>query len=530
MAITIDAQVEVDGTPIANGTYRHIVGPVACAVSTGGTKVLSCEFILEGSTPEELATRWATTKSELNKRDPRVVMWIDRANQSTPTEDMRSGDSEHGPVTTRISFEPMRTQTGYAYACVFLASTTLLTPQSVANGSPRIPFVGQDGEIDVVKIYNSGAKISRMVRARFTSTINKSGYGPFTLGSTVNVGGKARFTLVGALPAFVDGMTIIFSGTTNYNGPHRVISISGQNVLTDSTWLANDVAGSCYLSQVTTGQQNYDSARTTLLADFLKVAQYGAYLAAEELAMTGESIRQLDKDGYTIEVMLSAGHMPAQLSSLPSAREFAYSCKRAKRMRSLESGETPPVTYEVEGQYVVDADQLGSATLQSTWNTVRSNIISSVQAQLGETVKIATVETSLDPSSMRVSFFMALVSSTATVVDFTYSEVWAFKLNYRAWKIKNGKHHVQVEPGPQECTVSVTATRRGYNSVNMAAVVPTPGQAGFIFLPAGSADARGDREEMDDGSELHSQTFSVIYVRFNTSANEVIPFQPAVKP
>lgn len=71
MAITIDAQVEVDGTPIANGTYRHIVGPVSCAVSTGGQKVLSCEFVIEGSTPEECATRWATAKSELNKRDPR---------------------------------------------------------------------------------------------------------------------------------------------------------------------------------------------------------------------------------------------------------------------------------------------------------------------------------------------------------------------------------------------------------------------------------------------------------------------------
>lgn len=531
MAITIDAQIEVDGTPIANGTYRHIVGPISCAVSTGGLKVLACEFIIEGSTPEECATRWATAKAELNKRDPRVIMWVDKENQSTPTEDIRSGDSEHGSVTTRIAFEPMRTQTGYAYACVFTATTELIPAQDT-TGTARIPYAGQVGEIEIVTIYNSGAKISRVVRAKFTSTVNKTGYGPFLLnGATVNVGGKAKFILTGTLPTFKDGMTLLLSGTTNYNRPHPVVSISGQNVQTTTDWVSGDAVGTCYLSQVTTGQENYDAARTSLLADFLKVAQYGAYLATDELALTGESIRELDKDGYTIEVLLSADHMPDQLSALPSARHFSFSVKRVQPSGwSLDSGESAPITFSAEGSYGVDMDQLGATALGATWNTIKARIKTVLGTHLGETVKFVSEEHVLNPSSGTVHFFLVMANESATALDFSFSETWSFKLNYRKWKIKNGKHHAQIEPGPQDCVVTQIVSRKGYNQVNLAAVIPPPGQAGFMFLPIGSADTHSDRVELADGSVAWSQSYSATWDRLNTNQNEVIPYQPAVKP
>lgn len=532
MAITIDAQIEVNGTAVANGSYRHIVGPVSCAVSTSGQKILACEFILEGSTPEELATRWAATKAELDLLDPRVVLWIDRTNQTTPTEDIRAGDGLHGSVTTRVAFEPMRTQTGYAYACVFHASTDLLTPQRISGStSPRVPFKGQASEVDLAVIYNAGARASRVLKCKFTSTVDTSGYGPFTLSTTVNVAGKAKFTLVGALPAFADGMTILLSGTTNYNGPHRVISIVGQNVLTDTNWLAADAAGTAYLSAVTTGEGNYITARDSLLNDFLLVEDSGAYLGTEGLALTGEAFRQLDKDGYTIEVMLSADYMPAALTALPSARQFHFQVKKTIPSEwSMDSGESAPVAYQVDGSYGVDADVLGATALQSTWNTVKSQVLSAVTSQLGETARIVSAETILDPTSMTVRFLLLLANSGATALDFSYSEMWAFNLVYRSWKIKNGKHHVQIEPGPQECTVAITVTRKGFNEVNMASLAPAPSQGGFMFLPTGSGDGRSDRLTTAAGETLYVQSYSITYARLNTSVNEVIPFQPAVKP
>lgn len=494
-------QIKVNGNSLDNGSWRRMLGQVHIAQSGDGLKIISVNVIVQGSTPEELNTRWASTKSDFELDNGSVMVWVD-SSASTPTEDISVSDGRHNGNKTRLSFDATKTQTGLSIVATFTCFTTM----SVASGTRRfIQFTGQRGELTLIRSYGAGRTPIRTVTGSFVTTMNDSAYPGFTFASIVANSGKARFVMVGALPAFKVGQRLIVTGSTNHNGPHIITAISGQNVDTLTVYSATD-AGSATIGQPTTGYENYYAARNTLLTTYLLVDSDGGRLGTEGLALSEESVKELDPDGYSVEFTVSSEWMQIDLSALPSARKFQITVTEQKP--ELWQGPDKPTFLVGEGSITIDKEAASTTSLASMYESVKSAIKAEVERQTNKTGAHKLVEVvSTDAAAMIIAF--KVVFSTSEVINYKRSEVWSFSARYFMYRDAEGYDMLQRDPGDDDTVVTVTAERSGFSQIDLAPFAAAP--AGGTFIPMGAGVSLDDPDETPQGELIYKQSYSRSY-------------------
>lgn len=504
------SQINVDGIALDNGDWRQILGDLIVGEGADGLRFVGATFIVMGSTPEELNTRWATTKTDFEKMDIRVQAWGDDS-ATTPSEDIAPFDGKHERTRTRVHWDATKQQTGHRYICTFAATTFRLGQGGSGLASPQ--FTGQVGTIELLRSYNAGRIAARTLRCRFTTSYTATAAGPFTISSVASASGKARFTLVGTMPTFVAGQRMTVSGSTAYNGVHEVLAISGQLVTTNTAYNATDT-GSALIGDPTTGEANYEAARDTLLNDWLKVEDSGAYLADEGLALTGESIRSLDKGGYTVEVTLNAERVQVNPASYnANVRKFTCLVNRRDPPAWQNAGGEKPTLYTAQGSFTIDSELLGSNNLLTVYKSMDRAVKDEIQRQTGVAPRVLDLERDLDPNTMTVGFTFVCVSAQVDAIKFKRSESWKFDQKYQAWR-KGKYHQVQTEDGDPDCLVTVTVERTGFSEVDLSQLISPPQQGGFVFLPISWGVSKDDPSETPAGELLYDQGFARVYRRF----------------
>lgn len=494
-------QIKVNGNSLDNGSWRRMLGQIHIAQSGDGLKVVSVNVIVQGSTAEELNTRWASTKSDFETDNGSVMVWVD-SSATTPTEDIGAADGTHNGNKTRLTFDATKTQTGLSIVATFTCFTMMYVPSGTARRF--IKFTGQKGELTLIRSWGGGRTPIRTVAGTFTTTFNADAHVGFTFTSISSNGGKARFVMVGALPTFKVGMKLIVTGSTNHNGPHIITAISGQNVDTLTVYSATDT-GSAKIGSPTTGYENYYAARNTLLTTYLLVDTDGGRLGTEGLALSGESIKELDPDGYTLEFSLSSEWMQIDLSALPSVRKFQMSVTEQKP--ELWQGPDKPTFLVGEGTLTVDKEAAATTSLTGMYESVKSAIKAEVERQTGKsaTHKIIEIVTT-DASAMVLAF--KVMFTTSEVINYKRTEVWSFSARYFMYRDAEGYDMLQRDPGDDDCVVAVTVERQGFTAVDLAPFAAAPAGS---FIPMGAGFSVDDPEETPQGEQIIGQSYSRSY-------------------
>jgi len=525
----IEPQIKVNGVSLSDGSTRKILGDINVLVGTDGTKSITCEFIVYAATHAALLTAWNSAKSAFNLENPRVQVWID-GTATEPIEDIYPSDGTHGgTVITKISQNPGRKQAGYTINATFMVVTQEVNVPSSAGGR-LLPYAGQRGRIQLSTTYNAGRAIAKNVQGAFSTTFNSTATGPLTITSITNNSGKVRLNFAAGGPTFKEGMKAIVSGTTSYNGTWIVTATTTTTCDIDLTYSTNET-GTLYIGTATTGAEHYATAYSTILTDYLGVDSDGSRNATTGLAITSEIVNASDEDQNDVSFNIDAEWMQLDISgALDDIRKLDYTIHTTQPDKWPE-GEPQPTFLTVEGSYFIDKDQFASTTIHTTFQTVKNTVINAALTQtgLGSLRQITEAVTS-SPGDMLVKFGMQFSTYNTDLILYSETTNIIRKLKFTEWTDSDGYSIVQTPPEPWEVMVTVTASRKGFNKVDMAKLIKAPSNTGqYKFTFIGDSDIDEKPYNLAAGTDtVYEQTYSATWRRHKFRSGGITESRPVV--
>ena len=513
-------QIIVDNTNLDNGTSRRMLGQIK-NTEAGGQKTVLATFIITGDTATEFNQNWAAAQLAFNKKNPRVVLYCDDT-ATEQTEEISWLDGRHTEVNTSISWDPAYTQTGRSAVCTFTCTAVMTLPApSAGGGSVANEFKGQSGSIKLVKVYSTGGIKTRIVEAVFQTTYNATSGGTFTITTVASGTGGAAFTLTGTLPAFKVGQKIKVTGTTNYNGTHEIISISGQVVTVSKPFGSGEsgLTASGTIGEATTGEENYTTAEPTLLTDYLLCDADGGRNTTNGYAFSGKTIRAIDAEGGGVMATLTSTEMlqSGVATAVPSAREFTCVTTVRKPEAYDPKGGPEPITYTGKGRITCDRVELGSTNLSSIYTSAAESIKLEVATQGGVAagaLRVVSLAQALSPDGMFVEFEITYTGVNVSAMNFRTTVNETTQQPVIAHRDSEGYHILQVPPGPPDGAVIKTCTRTGFGDQSLAAFIAPPVQSGFTFVQVGTSKVKQRPLTTPAGEEVFEATWSALFNRY----------------
>jgi hypothetical protein len=513
-------QIIVDNVNLDNTTSRRMLGQIK-NTEAGGQKTVLATFIITGDTATEFNQNWAAAQLAFNKKNPRVVLYCDDS-ATEHTEDISWLDGRHTEVNTSISWDPAYTQTGRSAVCTFTCTAIMTLPApSAGGGSVANEFKGQEGSIKLVKVYSTGGIKTRIVEAIFQTTYNATAGGTFVITTVSSGTGGAAFTLTGTLPAFKVGQKIKVTGTTNYNGTHEIISISGQTVTVSKPFGSGEtgLTASGTIGEATTGEENYTTAEPTLLTDYLLCDNDGSRNTTNGFVFAGKTIRAIDAEGGGVMATLTSTEMLQSDidGAVPSVREFTCVTTIRKPDAYDPKGGAEPVIYVGKGRITVDRTQLGSTTLSSIYTSAASSIVAEVAAQAGLSagaLRVIGLAQALSRDGMFVEFEVQYTGANVTATSFNTTTQETDQQPIIAHRDSEGYHILQVPPGPPDGSVIKTCTRTGFGDLSLAAFIAPPVQSGFTFVRISTSKMKVKPKLTPAGEEIYEATWSSLFNRY----------------
>lgn len=149
--------INVGGTDLDNGTWRRIFGQPVNVRNTTGNHTIRTVFHIEADDTPTLQARWATTKTEFNLKDSRVILNYDDA-AGTPLEDLEQGLNGITNIITSVNQTEGSSSTAFSIEAIL---------DVVAVFEEQDGIAGQVGEISVTRFFTAGKVEGRTVTAAF---------------------------------------------------------------------------------------------------------------------------------------------------------------------------------------------------------------------------------------------------------------------------------------------------------------------------------------------------------------------------
>lgn len=526
-------QIKVDSIALDNTTWRRILDDVSVSVDPTGIKSMVCTFLVTGTTHADLLTNWNQTKTDFNKVNPRVEMWID-GTATTALEDMYPGDGTHASsLLTQVSQDPNAKQAGFTIKATFIAVTQVIEARG-GSGRKNLPFTGMINNFAISSTYSAGRVQSRTVSGSFT-TSNGAATGPFTIASAASGGtGKTVLTVTTAPPTFVEGMKAVITASTvaAYIGTWIVtaINVAAKTITLLLTFSAT-TTGSNTLTNPISGKTNYLAAYDSILNDYLLVGDDGARDATSGLALTGEVLNESTTNGDDVSFTLDAEWMELDpTSSVPSIRKWDYTIQTSYPEKWKE-GETAPTLINVSGNIHIDKAALGSSMIHGLFSSIKSQIMTAVVAQTGvSTVRQLVEMVTSSPGSMIVQFGLQLSSFDTDLISYKSTTTITRKFKFTKWSDSDGYTIMQTPPEPWEVMVTLTVSRQGYDEVDLAALTKAPtAPGGYTMTMIGDTEIEDEPQvTVLNGEKIYDQTYSVSYMRDKFRSGGITQSRPVI--
>lgn len=498
-----EPQIKIDENALDNGSWRKVIGKLAMTTDDSGkVRTVGLEFLIEASTAAEINSRFTETYEAFCLKNPRIRAWYDDG-AALPAIDWFPGiagdDGLPGETVCVITQMPERSETTRKLHCVLIA-TCLFESAVSPSGHTGTALGNKQGlltEVELVKEWFDGRRYTLSAHGTFGASYDDDALGPFTLTGVTNNGGKARFAFSSAtLPALAEGMRLEVGSGSTYQGSHIITAINDTtdviDTLTTYEVTESSLTVACTIGTVTSGEANYQAARSSILTELLETGTNGVPASASpHMALLSEKLAYNSERQDVVEFNLVSG--PQSLASgvttggAPVERGLSYAIKF--NQPELWDDEHAPAITEVlvAGKFALTEDARTADSLYSWWSKrggMRDAILSQLNADtalLGSGILLLRQdEVDIDYTTNDVRFGLAMVGNYTGTLAYGKHITYSSKKAYTIFEDTDGYDHVQYTKSPPRKMASVTVTWTGDGA---APGQPSPpSEAGYQWL------------------------------------------------
>lgn len=486
-------QLVVDGNALDNGSWRKIVGgPSKLMDPSGEQESFAIEFLVQGDTAAETASRIASTESDFARQGARFQFFPD-SSSTTTLIDWSPFDSVHPFVSSSVELAEDQPQSVYCAHCRFILVAQRYPKAGTGGGSSTLPFTGQSAEFKIAESYTDEGYKTIAVSGCFHSVDTAGGGGTFTLTAVGNNGGYAQFTLTGTLPAFQANSRIVVSGTTGYNGTHYITGISGQNVTTRTLYASSEsgLSGSGVISVYTSGESLYNTARTTILTDYLGTTSTGAPSQSAKRYLSVEQLVKRDAGGADVDFLLVSTDEPFVPASMAeggvnATRGFEFDVSETRPQSWFPECGALPRLYNAVATFTIHKDQMASTSLYDYYLLAKAEMTAKVEAEMpvAGTLKLLTSAVTLNYTNNGVRFSLLYRTNWTGTLSYSRSRADSTVLDMVSWSDSEGYDKAQRPNRAPSKVVTITTDREGEGQVDLSTFgsATSPVEAGFTFI------------------------------------------------
>lgn len=515
-------QVSVDGVNLDNGSWRYIVEDMGEDISLDNVLVRVVDFIVQGSTAAELTTRWAQTRTDFIKANPRCTFNLDDS-QTSLLDDVSPNDGRFNTVKTTVGLVGGKGQTAYSLYCrLYVEASVVLYNAGGAGGAGSVntTYEGMVDKLVRTRTFDSGRIQSRDVLVSFAGQFNAESQA-VTIASVANSGGKAVFTIAEVPPAFAEGMRLRVDSSSTVNGDgyagiHFVtaINVAGKTITTDTTYDGSET-GSGYLGVYTTGESLYQTARSSILTDLMGTESDGSRDSTTGLYLALEKTEDENEVSSSVTVLLQSRYSETEFTGLNDAqRDLDIELSETEPSEWDQGGGTKPVYISVAGSIVCDADELddGSLVLHQVF---RAQLVTQLktyalsQTGYGTNARLRDIQFASRRVNGRITFRLVYQARNLDTVFYRSEAVTQTEDDRVGWKA--GKYNYDQRPeGLPPRTITRTITYVGW--VKKALSVPTPSEGGASYSPGARVDGPEREFDTPDG-RIYTRSVSQQFLR-----------------
>ena len=482
--------VYLDGNALDNGSWRRMLGPFAHSMDmTGEGELLSCQFIVQADTTANLITRVQSTEADFIKTGARVQFFTDTA--QSPMYDWMPNDGKHEQVFSAVEWVPDESQNVFSVVMT-LYVTASRYPVTGAGGngaSNYLPFTGQTSDIKITREYSEDERLTISASGHFAATIANSG-SALTLTDIEASSLYAKFKVTGSMPAFADGMRIVVTGSTAYNGTHLVSSISGQYFITKTFFASGEtgLSGSVQVQATTSGLTNYTTARSTILQDYLGTGANGIPSTTTYRVLLSEHTVDSDENGNGVDFILVAGPQPLIDSAMSDAgtnvtRGYDFQMGVSEPAEWFPEAGPKPKLINATGTFTIMEDYVGTTKLYQWYLTSRAGFASRIASEAAVSatgLKLIATVTAIDYTLNTVKFSHVYRSNWTGTLEYNRQYATSSKLDFASWSDADGYDVAQRPNRAVPKTIVITTRRVGEGETDLTP--PTPTEGGYTYL------------------------------------------------
>lgn len=518
-------QVNVDGNNLDNGSWRYIVGDAGDDISIDNTRMLIVDFVIQGDTAAQTTQRWESTRADFIKADPRVTFNLDDS-QGELFADLSPNDGTHNSVKTTVGLVGGKGQTQFSLYCRLYveAGVVLFNVGGGAGSGPSgSTYTGLSGKIVRTKTHTSGRIEARDLILTFAPTFDADdGLATATVTSVEDSGGKAVFVISQTPPAFTAGMRLKLTSSTTANGDgyagvHLVTAINvGTGKITTDTAFDGDETGSGTLGTLTTGEENYQAARSSILTDLLGVSSDGSRDGTTGLYLALEKGEHDDENEDMATYVLQSRWSETELTGLNEAqRDLDVEIQETEPGEWDTGGGTKPVYLTVIGSIVCDKDELadGNLVLHQVFRAQLATQLKTLAlAQSGyANARLRDIQFGSRRVDSRISFRLVYQAKNTSTLYYREESMSHTEDDRVHWKA--GKYDYDQRPeGLPPKTITKTITYVGWSKKSLT-VSPPPGDAGASYSPGPHKDGPEREFDTPDGKLYGRSRVQVFYRR-----------------
>lgn len=536
---TIDEyNVVCEGVSLKNDWRKTTTGIMKGRNSTGTMKNAAIEFIIEGDDEEDLAEKIRITEREFNKENARVYGFrtVDGTDGVNRIFDYHLGDGESVGVYCNVSEmnEAHTRFSRYMMLEVYCDLTVKLPSGVSAPGAPEADIDGLLEPMEIVEVYETGNWQTKSISGKFTYSVEDDSLGPWTIDAIAEKSGgdhdgKAEIQLAATPSGLAVDDAVFINNTTFYNGRHRVVDITGDNVTIDTEHTQDETLGSPASitgGEVETAKEKYDAAYSTLKA-LIDVSAS----ESKDITLVHKVEQQLN-DG-TFEFTLTSqeqefipggkGDGDTQLVRTVQMKVNKAQVKEWEQSSDLSFARpstTPPKIIEAAGLVMLNKEAI-TDSLEEHWeNDVKSDVIARIETHLnlaaGEFDE-ATVQVTFNGTNPAIAFIITGYEDFDTVLSVELVKTTQTPHEAMVYSKGSGLHGLQTPDVEDVPVITRQLTRVGKTEVDLSQLT-APTESGYTFhLHDEVETVRGPLDIEGLGTDLYLQTRTEVYLKLKLS-------------
>ena len=315
-------------------------------------------------------------------------------------------------------------------------------------------------------------------------------------------------------------MRVTVAGCSPYNGTHIItaINVGAKTITTSALWTGSATLSTptATIGTVTTGQDNYDAAESTLFSSWLTVGTSGKRDDTSGMVLISKGLEHPDNDETVVDFVLEAHYQPHKLTSLnDNQRGFSLNVATSLPESWHEDAGPMPVFINATGSI----NLLSGEDLKSSFGTALSEIESIIATTTNsDSLKMVSQKVSYDDYNSTVGFAILYRADGSDVVEYKRIDTEKISQKLIAWSDADGNDYIQRPNGLPEAFYTISVQRIGAGKASLEPRKPIP-PGGGEYIEIGRNSTEEGPFQTQWGSGIYDQTLSITYQRFKLGSS-----------